>query len=92
MALHSSHAQGSVEVELQSTTPAAFDPGQTYQAAKEGIVRDFTVQYLLQRLREGEGNITKAAALSGMLRPNFKKLMTKYGVKVEDALEMRVQG
>ena len=69
-----------------------FDSGQSYQDAKEGIIRAFTVQYLLQRLREGNGNITRAAELSGMLRPNFKKLMKKYGVEVEDALEIRVQG
>jgi two-component system response regulator AtoC len=73
-------------------TPASFDNGLTYQDAKEETVRQFTVQYLQQRLREGEGNITRAAELSGMLRPNFKKLMKKYGVEVDDALEIRVQG
>jgi DNA-binding NtrC family response regulator len=71
---------------------ASFDNGLSYQNAKEETVREFTVQYLQQRLREGEGNITRAAELSGMLRPNFKKLMKKYGVEVDDALEIRVQG
>jgi transcriptional regulator with PAS, ATPase and Fis domain len=87
-------------VNLPSTdsaqTPAPseseFGNGLTYQAAKENIVREFTVLYLQQRLREGEGNITKAAELSGMLRPNFKKLMKKYGVEVDDAMEIRIQG
>ncbi len=69
-----------------------FGNGLTYQSAKENIVREFTVMYLQQRLREGDGNITRAAELSGMLRPNFKKLMKRYGVEVEDAMEMRVQG
>jgi len=72
--------------------PTNYEGGLTYQNAKEETVREFTVQYLLQRLREGDGNITRAAELSGMLRPNFKKLMKKYGVEVEHALEMRVQG
>jgi len=70
----------------------AFDPGKSYQEAKESVVREFTVQYLLQRLKEGNGNITRAAELSGMLRPNFKKLMKRYGVEADDALELRVQG
>jgi DNA-binding NtrC family response regulator len=65
---------------------------QSYQAAKEQIVSSFTVQYLTQRLRESGGNITRAAQLSGMLRPNFKKLMKKFGVEVEDVEEQRVPG
>ena len=79
-------------VEQPSDLPTSFDAGQSYQDAKENIVKEFTVQYLLQRLKEGNGNITRAAELSGMLRPNFKKLMKKYGVEVEDALELRVEG
>ncbi|MEC9390609.1 MAG: sigma-54 dependent transcriptional regulator [Myxococcota bacterium] len=70
----------------------AFGDGLSYQSAKEHVVKVFTVQYLQQRLREGGGNITKAAELSGMLRPNFKKLMKRYGVEVDDALEIRIQG
>jgi len=73
-------------------TPDSFEDGQSYQDAKDSIVRDFTVQYLRQRLRENDGNITRAAEQSGMLRPNFKKLMKKYGVEVEDVREIRVQG
>ena len=57
----SSHAQGSIEVEIRSTLPRP-STWIDLQAA-EGIVRDFTVQYLLQRLREGEGNITKGNTL-----------------------------
>jgi len=82
----------SAHAEDHPTTPTTFDTGQSYQDAKEAMVREFTVQYLLQRLKEGNGNITRAAELSGMLRPNFKKLMKKYGVEVDDALELRVQG
>ena len=76
----------------ESTLPASYGDGQSYQNAKDTIVREFTVQYLKQRLRECDGNITRAAEQSGMLRPNFKKLMKKFGVEVEDAMEMRVQG
>ena len=65
---------------------------ESYQEAKEQLVSSFTVQYLTQRLRESGGNITRAAELSGMLRPNFKKLMKKFGVEVDDSTEQRVQG
>jgi DNA-binding NtrC family response regulator len=83
----------SSEAEHTVTPPVPdFSNGLTYQSAKENVVREFTVMYLQQRLREGDGNITRAAELSGMLRPNFKKLMKRYGVEVEDAMEMRVQG
>jgi DNA-binding NtrC family response regulator len=64
----------------------------SYQEAKEQILSSFTVQYLTQRLQESGGNITRAAELSGMLRPNFKKLMNKFGVDLEDIGEQRVQG
>ncbi len=80
------------DAESALPTPQSFGDGQTYQDAKDAIVRQFTVEYLKQRLRECDGNITKAAELSGMLRPNFKKLMKKFSVEVEDAMEIRVQG
>ena len=80
------------EIAPPSYPSDTFGEGQSYQDAKDTIVREFTVQYLKQRLRECDGNITRAAEQSGMLRPNFKKLMKKFGVEVEDALEIRVQG
>ena len=80
------------EIASPSYQPDNFGVGQSYQDAKDMIVKDFTVQYLKQRLRECDGNITRAAEQSGMLRPNFKKLMKKFGVEVEDAMEIRVQG
>ena len=83
-----SHQEGSEQAQETRT----FGDGQSYQDAKDAIVRNFTVQYLKQRLRECDGNITRAAEQSGMLRPNFKKLMKKFGVEVEDAMEIRVQG
>lgn len=74
-----------------SPTKINFSDGQTYQDAKEVIVRDFTVRYLRQRLQEANGNITRAAEIAGMLRPNFKKLMKKFDVEVDDIDEIHVQ-
>ena len=51
-------------------------------AAKEQVVQDLVRRYLVHRLNEAGGNITRAAQASGMQRPNFKREMKKYGVDV----------
>ncbi len=80
----------------QRTTPdfaaVPLTPDQSYQDAKDIVMREFTVQYLTQRLKDSGGNITRAAEASGMLRPNFKKLMKKFGVEAEDGTQQRIQG
>lgn len=55
---------------------------QPFKEAKLGVVRNFTRTYLSRRLGEAGGNITRAADASGMLRPNFKRLMKQYDVDV----------
>ena len=54
--------------------------------AKEALLDTFMRAYLCHHLRLGEGVVTKAAKSAGMLRPNFRRLMTKYGVTVADAI------
>lgn len=54
--------------------------------AKEALLTDFMHKYLCHHLRMGEGVITKAAQSAGLLRPNFRRLMTRYDVTVDDAL------
>jgi two-component system response regulator HydG len=81
----------SSSTQIQTTTHRVATD-ESYQDAKELIMRDFTVQYLTQRLTESGGNITRAAEASGMLRPNFKKLMKKYGVEIDDIAQLRVPG
>jgi two-component system response regulator HydG len=48
--------------------------------AKAELLEAFTRQYLLRRLRDAEGNVSRAAVAAGMQRPNFKREMRKYGI------------
>lgn len=68
--------------------PAGMDPEWMeldYKAAKEKFVEWFTVHYLLMRLRSTGWNITRAAELAGQQRPNFRKLMKRYGLQKPDS-------
>lgn len=58
-----------------------------YTDAKREIVETFSKWYLEERLKETGWNITRAAEMSGQQRPNFRKLMTRFGVDVPDADE-----
>ena len=60
--------------------PDLFD--MPYSEAKGEVVNAFTIRYLKRRLAQAGGNITRAADASGLLRPNFKRLMKQYEVAV----------
>jgi len=60
--------------------PDLFD--MPYADAKSEVVNAFTIRYLKRRLAQAGGNITRAADASGLLRPNFKRLMKQYDVAV----------
>ena len=55
----------------------------SYQEAKQRTVERFTRSYIQRRLEEADFNITKAAQKSEMQRPNFSKLMKKFGVDLD---------
>ena len=55
---------------------------QPFNDAKQTVIRTFTRSYLGRRLAEAGGNITRAADASGILRPNFKRLMKQFDVEV----------
>ena len=76
-------------VTIEAASPTEEDaelPGElmglAYRDAKSLVLERFSRGYLRQRLRESGGNITHAAESSGMERPNFRKLMNKFGVLV----------
>jgi DNA-binding NtrC family response regulator len=52
----------------------------SYKEAKDELLHRFSIRYLEARLDAAGGNITQAARLSGVLRPNFAKLMKRFGV------------
>ena len=51
-----------------------------FAEAKQHAVQAFTVAYLKRRLAQAGGNITRAADASGLLRPNFRRLMKQFDV------------
>ncbi len=55
---------------------------QPYRDAKEVVLARFTQRYLQHHL-EVEGTVTAAAEKAGMARPNFSRLMKRYGVASE---------
>ncbi len=55
-----------------------------YKEAKARVVTEFTRNYIVARLEEANYNITRAAELAGMLRPNFSALMRRHGIRVQN--------
>ena len=53
-----------------------------YTQAKRAVVDEFSRWYIEERLKQTGWNITRAAEMSGQQRPNFRKLMTRFGVEV----------
>ena len=58
--------------------PALLDLG--YREAKDLVIGRFSRAYIEARLAECGGNIAEAARRSGQERPNFKRLMKRFGV------------
>ena len=46
----------------------------------EEVLKEFSRQYLQTLLQETGRNITRAADRAGMERPNFRRLLKRYGV------------
>ncbi|MDP6935318.1 MAG: helix-turn-helix domain-containing protein, partial [Myxococcota bacterium] len=59
---------------------------------KEQVLKAFTGRYVLHRLEQTGGNITRAAEMSGMLRPNFKKLMKRFEIETHESPEVDSDG
>jgi len=78
----------SLTLEKSSAAPPQLKElmGLGYQDAKQRTLERFTQAYIEHRLEEADYNITKAASLSEMQRPNFSKLMKKFGIDL-DALK-----
>jgi DNA-binding NtrC family response regulator len=52
-----------------------------YKEAKDRVVGDFSKVYLLHRLSQAGGNISQAAIQAGVERPNFRKLLKRFGIQ-----------
>ncbi len=49
----------------------------TFKEAKEGLIRQFERDYLIQVMATAQGNVSKAARLAGMQRRDFQRLLRK---------------
>src|SRR6185369_3993107 len=56
-------------------------PGGKYQDAKRTLLDAFERQYLAQALKSQLGNVSKAAAASGLAREQFHRMMDKHHLK-----------
>ena len=75
---------------VEAKAPGSIAPGlltnellsQDYKQFKEAALDAVTTVYLEHKLRENGYNITHAASAAGIQRPNFKRLMKRFGVEV----------
>lgn len=73
---------------------AVADPGRrvaendlstlSYQEAKERAFQSFNKAYITNVMRQAGGNISLASAKAGMDRSNFKKILKKYDIVLDD--------
>ncbi len=59
--------------------PPAASP-LSYKPAKERALQEFTRAYVTDLLRQTRGNVSRAAALSGLGRASFQKILRRLGI------------
>jgi len=85
---------GGLQGQMEGSPEGLFDRrliDLDYTEAKREVVEAFSKWYLEERLRETGWNITRAAEMSGQQRPNFRKLMTRFGIQVPSTEERQRQ-
>jgi two-component system nitrogen regulation response regulator NtrX len=67
------------EVKMETTVSLSDITNDTFRAAKQ----DFERQYIIRKLREFDGNISKTAEAIGLERSNLHKKIRSYGLEVK---------
>lgn len=62
-----------------------------YQEAKDKAMYSFNQSYLANLLKQMKGNLSNAADKAGMDRSNFKKIIKKYGIDINEFKEKKVK-
>jgi len=52
----------------------------SYKEAKAKIIKNFSCRYMVNLLRRTDGNVSKAAGVSGLSRAAFQKIMNRYQI------------
>ncbi len=76
-----------VQLGARGKAPAAAAkpaPGVTFQAAKKAAVERFERAYLLEALRQHQGNISRTAEAIGMVRQSLQQKIKELGLYDED--------
>jgi DNA-binding NtrC family response regulator len=68
---------------VQGRLPVSYR-GLSYQQFKDRLLNDFMASYLRDLLDLTESNVTRAARLAGLHRPNFRRLMKRYNIETND--------
>lgn len=71
------------ELQALPHTPEPTPQG-PFKTAKEKVLRDFETRYFLRLMRETSGNISRAAALSGLNRKNLSAKLAELGIRAAD--------
>lgn len=70
-----------VSIDGQAPEPELSAEVAPYAEEKERVVRRFTLQYVSDLLEKTNGNVTRAAELSGMRRSALQKIMRRLDIK-----------
>ncbi len=55
----------------------------SYKPAKEHLLQEFTKSYVIDLLEKTQGNVSRAATLSGLGRASFQKILRRLGIRPE---------
>lgn len=72
-----------VTEEMSDANLSAFN----YQEAKEKALYSFNRSYIINLLKQSNGNLSSAAGKAGMDRSNFKKIIKKFGIDLKEFKE-----
>jgi DNA-binding NtrC family response regulator len=71
--------------ETQTASPSSTLPadlsGHPYHEAREQVIADFELRYLVALVNRADGNMSKAARLAGVDRTTLYRLMEKHGLQ-----------
>ncbi len=74
-------APNSITSPHQTQVSYEMPDNEPYKEAKERIISDFTCQYVSSLLNSTNGNVTKAAEISGLSRAALQKIMKRLDIK-----------
>jgi len=72
------------EVDVSSPENTIPDINGSYKVMKEQMIEQFTRDYICRLLKQTGGNISVTAKISGIKRQSLQKIVTRYGINVNE--------